>query len=220
MRLLKPGNHNTQITSAIAQVCEAYGVNAVEGVLSHEIQRHLIDGDNVIINKEVEDQRVSDVEFTVNQIFVLDCIVSSGEGKPKQSDDRITVFKKNLDASFDLKTRYGRQFFSTINKDYPTLAFSIRAFEDEIMARAGSNECTKNHLIEPYHILKESAGSVVAQFKWTVLISNKRINLLAHNLLDTAQFETDKKVEDEELSTLLAIDLDEISKRKRKKKKN
>jgi methionyl aminopeptidase len=35
----------------IAKVCESYGVNAVEGVLSHELKKHLIDGNKVIINK-------------------------------------------------------------------------------------------------------------------------------------------------------------------------
>ena len=74
---------------------------------------------------------MSDVEFQVNQIYALDCIVSSGDGKPKQSDDRITVFKRQLDVNFDLKTKLGRQFFSTLNKQFPTFAFSLRSFEDE-----------------------------------------------------------------------------------------
>jgi methionine aminopeptidase len=34
-RLLKPGNINNNVTEVITKVIESYGVNAVEGVLSH-----------------------------------------------------------------------------------------------------------------------------------------------------------------------------------------
>ena len=134
VRLLKPGNFNHMVTHAMQNVCNHYEVNAVEGVLSHEIKRHLIDGNNVIINKETSDQRVAEVEFQVNQIYVLDCIVSSGEGKPKDAGQRRTVFKRSLDSNFDLKTRNARTFFTQLNKRFPSLAFSLRAFDDEIVS--------------------------------------------------------------------------------------
>jgi len=40
------------VTEVIAKVCELYGVNPVEGVLSHKMKKHLIDGNDVIISKE------------------------------------------------------------------------------------------------------------------------------------------------------------------------
>lgn len=43
---------NDSITDVIAKVCEEYGVNPIEGVLSHKVKKHLIDGNDVIINKE------------------------------------------------------------------------------------------------------------------------------------------------------------------------
>jgi curved DNA binding protein len=51
-RLIKEAGTNTSVTEIIAKVCEAYEVNAVEGVLSHKMKKHLIDGNDVIINKE------------------------------------------------------------------------------------------------------------------------------------------------------------------------
>jgi len=63
VRLLKAGGTNASITKAIGQVCEGYKVNPVEGVLSHEVKKHLIDGNNVIINKETFDQKVPEHEF-------------------------------------------------------------------------------------------------------------------------------------------------------------
>lgn len=84
LRVIKPGNFNNKVTEVISKCCEAYGVNAVEGVLSHDIKKHLIDGNKVILNKETFDQRVDDQEFAVHDIIVLDVFVSSGEGKPKE----------------------------------------------------------------------------------------------------------------------------------------
>jgi methionine aminopeptidase len=58
LRLIKPGHNNNEITALVARVCESYGVNPVEGVLSHELRKHLIDGNKVIINKETFEQKV------------------------------------------------------------------------------------------------------------------------------------------------------------------
>jgi len=51
VRLFRPGNFNNQATEVIKKVCDAYEVNPLEGVLSHELRKHLIDGNKVIINK-------------------------------------------------------------------------------------------------------------------------------------------------------------------------
>jgi len=40
------------VTEAIQKICDEYGMNPVEGVLSHKMKKHLIDGNDVIINKE------------------------------------------------------------------------------------------------------------------------------------------------------------------------
>ena len=84
LRVIRPGQFNNKVTEIISKCCEAYGVNAVEGVLSHDIKKHLIDGNKVILNKETFDQKVEDQEFQVHDVIVLDVFVSSGEGKPKE----------------------------------------------------------------------------------------------------------------------------------------
>ena len=38
-KLIKPGNTNQQVTDAIAKVAEAFGVNAVQGPLMHQMKR-------------------------------------------------------------------------------------------------------------------------------------------------------------------------------------
>ena len=64
-------------------------------------------------------------------------------------------------------------------------------------------------------MLVEKKEEVVAQFKWTVLISNKRVVLLTSSNLDLAKFESDKTISDADLKALLAVDLDTFSKKKK-----
>lgn len=59
-RKIKEGATNSEVTAAIATVCEEYKVNPVEGVLSHKLKKHCIDGNDVIINKETGEQRVEE----------------------------------------------------------------------------------------------------------------------------------------------------------------
>ena len=84
LRLIKPGSFNNQVTEVIGKVCESYEVNPLEGVLSHDMKKHLIDGNKVIINKESFEQKVDDQEFQVHDVIALDVFVSSGDGKPKE----------------------------------------------------------------------------------------------------------------------------------------
>jgi len=41
-------------------VAEQFQCNAVEGVLSHKVKRHIIDGNDVIINRAKPDQQVAE----------------------------------------------------------------------------------------------------------------------------------------------------------------
>jgi methionine aminopeptidase len=58
----------------------------VEGVLSHNVSKFFLDGNACIINKETFDQKVEEYEFKVNDVFVLDVFVSTGDGQTKQVD--------------------------------------------------------------------------------------------------------------------------------------
>lgn len=207
-RLIKEMGTNTSVTQTIAKVCESFGTSPVEGVLSHKMKKHLIDGNDVIINKETPEQKVEEFEFAPGDVIGLDIYVSSGEGKPKEGDYRTTVYKRELDTQYNLKIKSARAFFSEVNKKYPTLPFSIRSFEDSTAAKVGVKECVNHDLLTPYPVLVEKTGEFVAQFKCTIAVLPKSTVILAGDLPFAAErFETDKKVTDEELVNLLQSDL-------------
>lgn len=161
-KTIKKGSCNQDVTAVIAQVCEEYEVKPMQGVLSHKVKKHLIDGNECIINKETPEQRVDDWEFAPGDIIALDVYVSSGDGMGREADTRTTVYKREMDVQYNLKSKSARAFFSEVNKKYPTLPFSIRGFEDLTGAKVGIKECLNHELIMAYPVLTEKPGVFVA----------------------------------------------------------
>jgi curved DNA binding protein len=44
LRTLRPGKKNNDVTELINKITTVFGCNAVEGVLSHDLKKHVIDG--------------------------------------------------------------------------------------------------------------------------------------------------------------------------------
>jgi len=124
-RVIKEAATNTEVTEAIAKACESFEVNPVEGVLSHRVKKHCIDANDCIINKETATAQVEEFQFAPGDVFGLDIFVSTGEGIPKEAENRATVFKRELSEVYNLKSKSARSFFVEINKRFPTLPFSI-----------------------------------------------------------------------------------------------
>jgi len=220
-RLIREQGTNTKVTQAIASIAADFETTPVEGVLSHKMKKHLIDGNDVIINKETPDQRVEEFEFAPGDVIGLDVYVSTGEGKPKEGDYRTTVFKRELDTQYNLKIKSARAFFTEVNKKYPTLPFSIRSFEDSTGAKIGVKECIAHDLLTAYPVLVEKSNEIVAQFKCTIAVLPKSTVILAGDIpLALERFETDKKVKDLELINLLEGDLWKKEDKKKAAKKD
>ena len=206
--MIREAGTNTEVTEAIAKVCEAYECNAVEGVLSHKVKKHLIDGNDVILNKETSTQQVDEYEFAPGDIIGLDVFVSTGEGVPKEAEERVAVYKRELSTVYNLKSKSSRAFFVEVNRRFPTLPFAIRACEDKVAAKVGVKECFEHDLIMPYHVLTEKPGDFVAQFKATVVVQPRSTQVLCGGTaIDVSKFTSDKSIADEELKALIARDL-------------
>lgn len=178
LRLLRPGRTNTELTEAIRRVADVFHVNPVEGVLSHQQGKNQVDGNHVILNRAEQDQQAEQFTFEVNQVYGIDIVMSTGEGRSRELTDRTTVFKRAIDRNYQLKLAASRAVFSEINKKFPALPFTLRAL-DEKKRRLGIVELVKHDLLDSYPVLWEKEGEVVAQFKFTVLIlpnSTMRLN--------------------------------------------
>merc|ERR1719161_3528015 len=170
LRLVQVGNTNTMVTEHFAKVAEEFKCKPVQGVLSHQLKKHVIDGNQCIISVETPDEKVDEFEFQMNEVYCIDVVMSTGEGKTKETEMRNTVYKRAPETSYNLKTQKARQFISEVNRRFPALPFSLRQIEDEQVARIGVSEAKRHELLEEYHVLQEKSKEFVAQFKFTVLL--------------------------------------------------
>lgn len=210
-RLLKPGKKNTEVTEAINKIAAEYKVNAVEAVLSHQMKRYVIDGNKVIISKQTLEQKVEEFEFEENEVYCIDIVMSTGEGKTKETDLKPTIFKRALDQNYSLKMKASQYLFKEINNRFPTFPFALRAF-DESRAKLGITECLKHDLVFTYPVLAEKQGEFVAQFKFTALIQSTGTKKLNNWTLPFVSSE--HKVTDAALVQLLATNPEPSKKKK------
>eukprot|EP00445_Apocalathium_hangoei_P036261 CAMPEP_0203947912 /NCGR_PEP_ID=MMETSP0359-20131031/82726_1 /ASSEMBLY_ACC=CAM_ASM_000338 /TAXON_ID=268821 /ORGANISM="Scrippsiella Hangoei, Strain SHTV-5" /LENGTH=62 /DNA_ID=CAMNT_0050879377 /DNA_START=21 /DNA_END=206 /DNA_ORIENTATION=- len=52
LRLLQVGNTNIEITKAFAKIAEDFNCKPMQGVLSHQLKKHVIDGNRAILGCE------------------------------------------------------------------------------------------------------------------------------------------------------------------------
>merc|ERR1712151_39452 len=190
------------------------------GVLSHQMKKFVIDGNRTIIgNAEDSEEKVDEFEFELNEVYCVDIVVSSGEGKGKETELRNTVYKRAVETNYMLKTQKARQFISEVNKRFPALPFTLRAIEDEQVARIGVSEAKRHELLEEYPVLREKEGQFVAQFKFTLLLlpgGTKKITGLPLGDLEK-QVKSACAVKDEEMKKLLASSANPKKQKKKRK---
>merc|ERR1711988_806628 len=165
-----------------------------------------IDGNQAIISVETPEEKVEEFEFEMNEVYCIDVVMSTGEGKTKETELRHTVYKRAPDATYLLKTQKARQFISEVNKRFPALPFTLRAIEDEQVARVGISEAKRHDLLDEYPVLKERDGEFIAQFKFTLLLlpgGTKQITGLPFGDLEKIAVSS-HEVKDEEMKKLLA----------------
>jgi len=220
LRLVQVGNTNTQVTQVFAKCADEFNCKPVQGVKSHQLKKHVIDGARAILNVETQEEKNETFEFEMNEVYCIDVVMSTGEGKVRESEIRSMVYKRAVETSYNLKTQKARQFISEVNKRFPALPFSLRAIEDEQVARVGVSEARRHELLEEYPVLQEKPKEFVAQFKFTVLLlpgGSKRITGVAGP--QPAQLASACEVKDEELKKLLATSANPKKKKKKEEDK-
>ena len=77
----------------------------------------------------------------------------------RQSEARTTVFKRAVDVSYKLRRKTSRGLLSEVNKNHPTLPFTLRSLQNATQAKAGVIECTRHELLHEYPVLKVKDGA-------------------------------------------------------------
>ena len=125
-RMIKPGNTNVQVSEALSTICKAYDVNMLQGILMHQMKRFVIDGNKVILSCNCDTDRVDECTFEPNEVYQVDIALSKGDGKTRAIGDRTTVFRRNVEETYLLKTKAARSVLSEIDARFPVFPFSSR----------------------------------------------------------------------------------------------
>ncbi|WVZ07681.1 hypothetical protein V8G54_021027 [Vigna mungo] len=217
LRLVRPGKKNKDVSEAIQKVAAAYDCKIVEGVLSHQMKQFVIDGNKVVLSLSNPDTRVEEAEFEENEVYAIDIVTSTGDGKPKLLDEKqTTIYKRAVDKSYHLKMKASRFIFSEISQKFPIMPFSARALEEK-RARLGLVECVNHELLQPYPVLHEKPGDYVAHIKFTVLLMpNGSDRVTSHPL---QELQPTKSIDDPDIKAWLALGTKTKKKGGGKKKK-
>ncbi|XP_071822100.1 proliferation-associated protein 2G4-like [Apostichopus japonicus] len=219
LRKLKQEVENYDVTEVIQKVSESFECQPIQGMLSHQLKQHVINGEKSIIQNPTDEQRREHEKCSLemNEVYAVDVLVSTGEGKSKEGDTRTTVFKKT-DAKYNLKSKTSRVFYSDVSNRFTVMPFTLRGFEDEGRARLGVVECVKHSLVEPYPVFYEKEGEFVAQFKFTVLLMPNGPLRITQAPVDVSGYESEKKIEDKDMLALLQTSVSKRNLKKMRKK--
>ncbi|KAK2551732.1 Proliferation-associated protein 2G4 [Acropora cervicornis] len=209
-RLVKAGNENFTVTDQIQKVAEAFQCKPVEGMLSHELKRNMIDGEKAIIQNPTDQQRRDHAkcEFSIYDVFAIDILMSTGNGQAKEKDTRTTIFKRT-ENTYNLKMKASRVFLNEVSNKYTSMPFTLRLFQDEKKAKMGLVECLKHGLVEPFSVFWEKEGEYVAQFKFTLLLMPNGGCRITEGPFDPEVIQSEYSIQDEEIKALLATSTDE-----------
>ncbi|KAI3990648.1 hypothetical protein MKX01_022948 [Papaver californicum] len=157
-------------------------------------QAVVIDGNKVVLSVLGPETRVDDAEFRENEVYAIDIVANTGEGKPRLLDEKqITVYKKTVGESYHLKMKASR-FSSAL---------------EEKRARLGLVECVNHKLLQPYPILHQ---------KFTILLMPYGSDRITSHALQKVQ-PTKTLDEEPEIKAYLALGTKSKKKGGGKKKK-
>jgi len=215
---LQIGKTNEDVSEVIKHVADAYHVTPLEGVLSHQMTRWIIDGDKVIMNKPMVDQRVEKCSIEANDVWCIDIVMSTGEGVAREREQRTTVFKRSLDKMYNLKLKASRYLLQQINRKSPVFPFTLRSIDDERQARMGISEMVNHGMVDAYPVLFEKDREFIAQYKTTVFVLPKQ-TLPAFTPALPEYVKSEFTCEDELVKAALAAPLKAAEEKKDEEKK-
>lgn len=108
--MLKPGNENYKVTDMASKVTDEYKCKPIEGIQSHVMRKNVFDGEKAIVLNPSDDHKkgIEKCTFEMYEAWVVDIVITTGEGKVHEHAARTTVYKKN-DAIYQLKYKASRR---------------------------------------------------------------------------------------------------------------
>ncbi|KJP86162.1 DNA-binding protein, 42 kDa [Plasmodium fragile] len=220
LKSLKVGVNASDVTKNIQKACEELKCNVISNCVTYQIKKYILEGSKFILLKENPENKVEDFQIESDDIYIIDVMVTTGDGKIKESDHKTTIYKREVQKNYHLKTNLGRSFINEVNKKFPVLPFHVKHVEDQRAALIGIPEALRHDLIKPYTVYTEKKKEFVSQFKYTVMVKEEGIKQLTGiKCSQLNNCKTVNEIQDEALKAILATSLT-AKKKKAKGKTN
>lgn len=183
IKIMTPNYSNIDVTNLLKKYSEKYNCNlpicnekgAIPGVFSYQISRYICDGYNseedefihkFILSKENPSFDFSQREtyFEENEIYVIDILMSTGNGK-LNSINETNIYRRNFEMRSDLKLKSSREALVLFNNN----RFPI-TLTNNSKIKLGIKECINKKLLEIYPVVSEKKNEFIARIKFTVII--------------------------------------------------
>ena len=153
--------------------------------------------------------------FVENEVYNVDVLFTTGEGKLRQLEMKPTIYRRT-ESAYKLKLQTARTFTNEVTAKFGYMPFTMRAIEDLKSARMGVTECVNHQVMEPYDIMFDKEGEFIAQFKYTVLLRPCGNYKITGVPFDPSLFQSEFSIKNQELAGLLSQSM--VKKNKKKKK--
>jgi len=212
----------SKISALLEKVAKSYECTLVENTTSWLFERNEIEGKKKIIVAPGSGVK-GEGSPEVGEVWGVEVGLSLGSGKVKTLENRPTLHRRTA-TTYILKRPSSRQTLSEIVKKFGTFPFSLRQLDDEKAGKVGVVECVRGGVVRQYDPAGDADGAPVSRLLTTVVITkNGLARLAAPPALDLSEFETDKRITDEEVLKILERPLARSTgakgKSKKKKKK-
>lgn len=205
-RLIQVGVSNTELSNIINKAVSEFECNFVTSTVSNELRQHVIDGVKCVLPRPGPDEKQPPCTFQPEESYAINIFVSSGEGKkPKEGEDRPTVYKREVSVTALPKSSAGRTLIEEVNTKFPCLPFAARSVGEPKTRRMALTEAVRTRTLMAIPTLyQKQSDEVVAHFGFTIQLLAKKAKRCAG--LDELMYkvESPHSVKDEELVKLLA----------------
>ena len=184
-------------------------------MLTHNQERNVLTGPKEIIINPNEEQKgqVDTFEFEEGQVFGLDILMSTGEGKVKASEARTTIYKLTGN-NYQLKLKSSHLVLNEIKRKASHFPFSIKNLDDPTKGRTGLKENCNHGVMIAYDVYQEKEGEQIAQVYVTVALTKNGLVKLTSSPFDESVVKSEKVLGDD-LNELLSKPL-KVNKKKLK----
>jgi curved DNA binding protein len=183
-RMLHPSEENADLSEVIENVSKYFGVEPVEGVLSHRVKRFIIDGQKCVINRRILDveprQDVEPMTIEVNQVYNIDIVLSSGIWQLRPSDAHPTTLYRRNEVQAPLRMKSARHTLMEVRKRFHSFPFVVQdVFQGELArSKFGVKSLAEAGLIDPLSVMESKGNAIVARFSCTVAVTERTVDVL------------------------------------------